>query len=541
MKVSELFIRCLEAEGVSHVFGIPGEETIELLEAVRNSNISFVTTRHEQAGAFMANAWGRFTHRPGVCLSTLGPGATNLITGIGDALLDFSPVVAVTGQTDLSGFHKESHQYIDILSVFRPLTKWNMRIERADVLPEVMRKAFMIASMEKPGPTHIEIPEDIAVKETHALPLRPSDILYPHPDEKQIRKAVEMIREARSPLILAGNGILRANASCEFRRFAERTNIAVTTTFMGMGAIPADNRLFLSTTGLQSRDYISCGFEKADLIITVGYDFVEFSPSYWNPEKDKRILHIGHTPAEIDTHYDAFQLSGDIRYTLNALTDLTDFQKQSDYFFRLRDSINHPFMDNIRGFPLKPQRIIKEIRDCLGRMDILISDVGAHKIWIARFYPAYEPLTSIISNGFASMGFALPSAIVAGMLYPERKVVAVMGDGGFMMSVAELETAMRYNIPVVCLIFNDGAYGLISWKHTKRFGHDFGCRFGNPDFVRLAESFGARGYRVEGEDELGEIIRDALSQDRPSVIDCPVDYSENFRLTGILGRLICPT
>jgi acetolactate synthase-1/2/3 large subunit len=541
MRASELFIRCLEVEGVSHIFGIPGEETIELLEAIRNSNISFVTTRHEQSAAFMANAWGRFTHRPGVCLSTLGPGATNLITGIGDAFLDFSPVVAITGQTDLSEFHKESHQYVDIPSIFRPLTKWNMRIERADVIPEVIRKAFMIASLEKPGPTHIEVPQDIANGEVNVMPLRRSAISYPYSREIDIEKAVQMIRNAMNPLILAGNGILRVGASSELMRFAEKANIAVTTTFMGMGAMPANSRLFISTTGLQSRDYISCGFEKADLIITIGYDFVEFGPSYWNPEKDKKIIHIGATPAEIDAHYDAFQLSGDIRYTLSALTELIDFQKQDDYFLRLRESIDSPFMHDIRGFPLKPQRIIREIRDCVGREDILISDVGAHKIWIARFYPVYEPLTAIISNGFASMGFALPSAIVAGMLYPERKVVAVMGDGGFMMSVAELETAMRYNIPVVCLIFNDSAYGLISWKHIKRFGHDFGCRFGNPDFVRLAESFGARGYRVEAEHDLGEILKDALSQDRPSVIDCPVDYTENFRLTEILGRLICPT
>jgi acetolactate synthase-1/2/3 large subunit len=541
MKASELFVRCLEAEGIRHVFGIPGEETLELLEAIRSSDITFITTRHEQAAAFMANAWGRLTHRPGVCLSTLGPGATNLITGTADALLDFSPMVAITGQTELSEFHKESHQYVDILSVFRPLTKWNIRVERPDVIPEVIRKAFMIATLEKPGPTHIEVPQDVAGMQAWGEPLEYLDGACPPADGSRVRKAVEMIKEAENPLILAGNGVIRAGASHELRAFAERANIAVTTTFMGMGAIPADSRLFLSTTGLQSKDYISCGFERADLIIAIGYDFVEFSPLYWNPGGDKKVIHIGFTPPEVDARYNAFPLVGDIKETLRRLNELIDFDKEGEYFFRLRESMDSPFMQDLSGFPLKPQRIVKELREALGREDILVSDVGAHKIWLARFYPAYEPLTSIISNGFASMGFALPAALSAKMLHPERNVVAVMGDGGFMMSVAELETALRYNLPIVCLVFNDRAYGMISWKQMKRFGHEFGCSFGNPDFVRLAESFGAKGYRVEGEGELGHILTDALSQRRPSVIDCPVDYSENLRLTEILGRVICPT
>jgi len=541
MKASELFVRCLEAEGVSHVFGIPGEETLDLLEAIHGSRITFITTRHEQAAAFMANAWGRLRHQPGVCLSTLGPGATNLMTGTADAFLDFSPMVAITGQTELSEFHKESHQYVDILSVFRPVTKWNIRVESPGVIPEVVRKAFMIAMLEKPGPTHIEVPQDVADMDVSGEPLDPSGASYPPADGARLKKAVEMIREARYPLILAGNGVIRAEASYELRAFAERANIAVTTTFMGMGAVPADSRLFLSTTGLQSKDYISCGFEKADLIIAVGYDFVEFSPIYWNPKGNKEIIHIGFTPPEIDAHYNAFPLVGDIKETLRVMRELIDFDKEGEYFYKLRESMDLPFMQDIGGFPLKPQRIIRELRRVLGREDILVSDVGAHKIWLARFYPVYEPLTSIISNGFASMGFALPAALTAKMLYPQRNVIAVMGDGGFMMGVAELETAIRYNLPIVCLIFNDGAYGMISWKQIKRFGHDFGCRFGNPDFLALAESFGARGYRVEAEDELAHILIDALSQERPSVIDCPVDYSENLRLTELLGRVICPT
>ena len=540
MKASELLVKCLETESVKYIFGIPGEETLDLLDALCDSAITFIPTRHEQGAAFMANAWGRLTGSPGVCLSTLGPGATNLITGVADAFLDRSPMVAVTGQIEQLRIHKESHQYVDVVSIFKPITKWNARIEGASVIPEVVRKAFKLSSVEKPGPTHIELPEDVAVENTDERPVPPLVITYPEPEPHLIREAVRAIKEAKRPLILAGSSVIRGRASSALRKFAEKSHISVSTSFMGIGAVPADSEFFLSTYGLQPRDYISCGFDRADLVIAVGYDFAEFAPEYFNPDKDKKIIHIDFTPAEIDAHYKALELVGDIAATLTILTEHVDFQKDHIYDAKLREMIKSSLNIELKGFPLKPLKIIQEIRNNLKRDDILISDVGAHKIWIARFYPVYEPNTAIISNGYSSMGFAIPASISAKMLYPEKNVMAVCGDGGFMMSAAEFETAVRLGLPIVCLIFNDGGYGLIEWKQMKKFGREFGCRFGNPDFVKLAESFGAKGFRVRSEDELGPIIKDALSQKVPSVIDCPVDYSENLKLTETLKSIVCP-
>src|SRR4030066_297970 len=454
MKASELLIKCLEAEGVKYIFGIPGEETLDLLDALRDSAVTFIPTRHEQGAAFMANVWGRLTRTPGVCLSTLGPGATNLITGVADAFLDRSPMVAVTGQIEQLRIHKESHQYVDVVSIFKPITKWNARIEGASVIPEVVRKAFRFSSVEKPGPTHIELPEDVAQENTDDEPLLPLAITYPDPELPLIHEAVRAIKKSKRPLILAGSSILRGRESQSLMKFVEKSRISVSTSFMGIGAVPADSEFFLSTYGLQPRDYISCGFDRADLVIAVGYDFLEFAPGYFNPNKDKKIIHIDFTPAEIDAHYEAIELVGDIAATLTILTEHVDFQKDHIYDAKLREMIKTSLRIELKGFPLKPLKIIQEIRNNLKRDDILISDVGAHKIWIARFYPAYEPNTAIISNGYSSMGFAIPAAISAKMFRPDKKVIAVCGDGGFMMSAAELETAVRLGLPIVGLIFN---------------------------------------------------------------------------------------
>jgi acetolactate synthase-1/2/3 large subunit len=540
MRSSELFVRCLEAEGVEYVFGLPGEENMDLLSAIADSSIKFILTHDERWAAFMANACGRLSGEPGVCISTLGPGATNLLTGVADALLDFSPVIAVTGQVGLSKLHKESHQHIDILSVFRPVTKWNARIENPGTIPEIVRKAFRTASMEKPGPTHIEFPEDIASLDAEGPPLSREPVQYPEPAEEMIARAASLIENARTPLILAGHGVIRGKATEELRAFVSRTGIGVTTTFMGAGALSADDESFISAVGLQSKDYISCGFDRADLIIAVGYDPVEFSPHYWNTEGNRKIIHIDFTPSEIDVHYSAIELVGDIRTTLSMITDRITSEKDGSYYHKLKLYSDHALHFSVKGFPLKPLRIIHEIRKALGGNDILISDVGAHKVWISRFYPAYEANTVLISNGFASMGFALPAAISSKLLYPERNVIAAVGDGGFLMSVGELNTAVRLGLNFVCLVFNDGGYGLIGWKEKLRYQKDFFVKFHNPDFVKLAESFGARGYRVSAEDELFTVLQEALHQKSPAVIDCPVDYSENVKLTERLGRLICP-
>lgn len=538
MKASELIMRCLEREDVRYIFGLPGEENIDLLEAVLSSQIQFVLTRDERGAAFMANVWGRLSGRPGVCLSTLGPGATNLTTGIADAYLDFAPAVALTAQKATKDLHKESHQYINTVSMFRPITKWNTRIEVPDRIPEIVRKAFKLSSMEKPGPVHIEIPENIPSLSLDEEPLEPLDIIYPEPSRQAISRAVEMIRRARQPLILAGNGVIRGNATAHLAQFSRKLRIPVTTTFMGMGAIPADDDLFVSTTGLQARDYISCGFDRADLIIAVGYDPVEFNPNYWDGKKE--ILHINFTAADVDKHYRAIEVIGNIRDTLSLLTESLSDEKDPSYFVALKGFAEKILEPTHRGFPLKPLRVIQGIRKSLGREDILISDVGAHKIWISRFYPAYGPDTVIISNGLAAMGIGIPAAISAKLLFPDKKVIAAVGDGGFLMSLAEMETARRLNTPFVCLVFNDGGLGLIAWKQKLRYQKDFFVRFNNPDFVKLAESFGVKGYRVSSEDELEPILKDALDQHVPAIIDCPVDYSENLLLSEKLGGLICP-
>lgn len=538
MKASELIMRCLENEGVRYIFGIPGEENIDLLEAVDSSKIIFLLTRDERGAAFMANVWGRLSGQPGVCLSTLGPGATNLTTGIADAYLDFAPTVAITAQKATKDLHKESHQYVNTVSMFRPITKWNTRVEVPDRISEIIRKAFKISSLEKPGPTHIEIPENIASLPVEGGPLALSGTEYPAPAAQAITRAAAAIRNARQPLILAGNGVIRGNAEEELYRFADKLKIPVTTTFMGMGAMPADHDLFVSTTGLQSRDYISCGFDRADLVITVGYDPVEFNPDYWDGNKD--IVHINFTAADVDKNYRALEVIGNIRDTLAILAQSLEGEKDPSYFITLKGHAEKIMKCPQKGFPLKPLRIVRELRGALGSEDILISDVGAHKIWIARFYPAYKGNTVIISNGLAAMGFAVPAAISAKLLFPEKKVVAAVGDGGFLMSVAELETAVRLGTPFVCLIFNDGGLGLVQWKEKLRYGKDFFVRFNNPDFVKLAESFGAKGYRVSSEDELAPILQTALQQKVPAIIDCPVDYSENVRLSERLGKLICP-
>jgi acetolactate synthase I/II/III large subunit len=539
MKIAELIVKCLEAEGVEYIFGLPGEENLELLEALTFSKMRFVLTRDERGAAFMANTWGRLSRKPGVCLSTLGPGALNMATGIADAYLDFAPLVAITAQAKTTRLHRESHQYVDILSTFKSLTKWNTRLGYGTKASEVLRKAFRVSLGEKQGPVHLEIPEDIMSLPTDEEPVRPSDPAFHGPSEEALSMAIEVIRESREPIILAGNGVIRGDASGKLRDFSRKAEIPVTTTFMGMGSVPADDRLFISTIGLQSRDWISCGFDRTDLIIAIGYDPVEFSTEYWG--KDKKILHINATSAEVDLHYhDGTEVIGDIKKTLSLLTERISEKKDPSYFMKLKGLAVRSMGGELRGFPLKPLRVVKEIRDALGRKDILISDVGAHKIWIGRFYPALEENTLLISNGLSSMGFALPSAISAKLLFPGRKVVAAVGDGGFLMSVAELETAVRFRLPFVILIFNDGGFGLIAWKERLKYKKDFFVRFGNPDFVKLAESFGAKGYRVSSDDGLAPVLRNALTQDGPVVIDCPVDYSENFVLSEKLGGVICP-
>ncbi|MEE9566856.1 MAG: acetolactate synthase large subunit [Desulfobacteria bacterium] len=542
MKVAELLIKCLENEGVKVMFGLPGEENLDVMDALHDSDIRFIQTRHEQGAAFMADVHGRLTREAGVCLATLGPGATNLITGVADAYLDRAPMVVLTGQADLSRLHKESHQHIDLVEMFRPITKWNTQILSPPIVSEVMRKAFKMAQVEKPGPTHLDLPEDVARMETNQAPLpvnRPRGGL---PAEREIERALEVIKNSNFPIVIAGNGVLRGQASEALTHFAEAFQIPVVNTFMGKGAISYKNPLYINTVGLQAEDPLYCGLERSDLIVAVGYDLVEYAPRFWNPDSNKKIIHIDTQPAEVDAYYNVqVGLIGGIQGSLKRLIARA-YPRKKPNLPEIRDMIMgqlQAFRDD-RSFPLKPQKIIADMRHVMGDDDIVIADVGAHKLWVARMYPCDLPNTCIISNGLAAMGIALPGAIAAKLHFPEKKVLAVMGDGGFMMNSQELETAIRAGTPFVTLIFRDGHYGVIRWKQLARFNRASYADFQNPDFVKYAESFGAKGYRVEAANELVPIFKEAFEQKVPSVIDCPVDYSENTHLAEKLGDLICP-
>ncbi len=542
MKASELFVKSLENEDVKYVFGLPGEENLDVMDAFLDSKIQFIQTRHEQGAAFMADVYGRLTGKAGVCLSTLGPGATNLITGVADANMDHAPVVAITGQAGLLRMHKESHQYLNLVEIFKPITKWNTQIKRPEIIPEVVRKAFKVAQTEKRGATHIDFPEDVAKEPVEGEPLKPQFPYPTEPSQQQIDRAVKIISDAKFPMIIAGNGVIRNQASEALVRFAEKLNIPVTNTFMAKGVISYSHPLSLFTVGLQSKDYVSCGLDRADVIIAIGYDLVELDPTHINPERNKKIIHIDTTPAEVDSSYIIeVGVLGNISSSLDLIAERVK-PKDSTYSSTLREFSLGEMEEyaNDMGFPLKPQKIISDVRSVLGEEDIVISDVGAHKMWIARMYPAYKPNTCIISNGFASMGIALPGAIAAKIVYPNKKVVAICGDGGFLMNSQELETAIRLKTPFVSLIINDNGYGLISWKQMMHFKRKAYVDFQNPDFVTYAKSFGAAGYRVNKADELVPILKDALEQNVPAVIDCPVDYKENLNLTEKLGKITCP-
>lgn len=547
MNASEVFVKALENEGVKYIFGVPGEENIDFLEALRHSKIEFILTRHEQGAGFMADVYGRLSGKAGVCLSTIGPGATNLITPVADAFLDRSPLVAITGQVDTLRMHKESHQFIDIVAMFRPVVKWNTSITRAEMVVEAVRKAFKLAETEKPGATHIEFPENVAEEICQNCdPIEVRKVRRPAPDYKAVNQAFELIKNAKKPLILAGNGAIRKRATKQLRLFLKKTGFAVCNTFMGKGAAGHEYENNLFTIGLQSRDHVTCAFEEADLVIALGYDLVEYSPEFWNPEGDQKVIHIDFTPAEVDNNYKpAVELVGDVAGSLWELNERIDdaFDSSRGTFaqkFRklILDDINE--YNDSTTFPLKPQKILHDIRSVMADDDILISDVGAHKMWIARNYITHEPNATIISNGFASMGIALPGGIAAKLLMPDRNVLTISGDAGIMMNIQELETAVRLKTPTVNMVWSDGTLGLIEWKQKNKYGHAFGTRFQNPDWIKLAESLGAVGMELSEGESLAELLTKAFACDKPVILNVPVDYSENIKLTERLGALVCP-
>ncbi|MEO8165763.1 MAG: acetolactate synthase large subunit, partial [Betaproteobacteria bacterium] len=527
MKAAELLVKCLENEGVEYIFGIPGEENIDVMDALLESPIKFVTTHHEQGAAFMADVYGRLTGRAGVCMSTLGPGATNLITGVADANMDRAPIVAIAGQGATTRLHKESHQILDLVNLFKPITKYAAQILEPEIVPEIVRKAFKVAQIEKPGGAFIDFPENIAQMPTNKRPIRVQTPVPSVAPKHKLERAARLISEAKTPVILAGNGVIRQHAADALVAFAEVLRIPVANTFMAKGVMPFSNELSLGTIGLSARDIPWFAFDKADLVICVGYDMVEYHPERWNPDGNKTIIHLDALPAEVDEHYilDVGVL-GDIATSLAAIAKQATPQAQSP-FGDVRKAIAADRSEHAEdtGFPVKPQKIVWDLREALGPDDIAISDVGAHKMWMARMYRAERPNTCIISNGFAAMGIALPGAVAAKLAYPDRKVVAVTGDAGFMMNSQEIETALRMQTPIVVLIWNDAEYGLITWHQLRHFGRPSHIAFKNPDFVTYAESFGAKGYRVERAEDLAPTLRRAFADDTVVLIDCPVDYS----------------
>lgn len=544
MNAAILLVRCLENEGVRFVFGLPGEETMELTDALLDGRIRVIETRHEQGAAFMADVYGRLSGQAGVCFSTLGPGATNLLTGVVDAYLDRAPLVAITGQASLNRRHKESHQYIDVIAMFKPVTKWNASIPKAEVIPEAVRKAFKIAQTEKPGATHLELPEDVAEEVFGDAgapePLFVQAPVMPEPAPSQVLRAVGAIAQAKRPVILAGNGVIRGKAAEAVRTFARAMQIPVLHTFMAKGVMPDGDPLSLYTIGLSARDYAAVVMEEADVVVAVGYDFVEYAPCFWNPRRSKRIVHVDGSPAEVDEHYIVdVGVLGDLRLSLELIgQQLSSFT--SEWARKARKTVVEGFEAELAGppsWPLRPQHIIRELRAALRSDDVVVCDVGAHKLWMSRMFPCETANSCIISNGFAAMGMAVPGAIAAKLLYPQRRVVAVTGDGGFLMNSQELETAVRLKLPLVVLVWRDNGYGVIRWKQSVRFGRTSSVDFGNPDLVRYAESFGAAGYRVTEPGELLPILEHALEKDLPVIIDCPVDYGENLRLTERLRTL----
>ncbi len=544
--VAKLLVECLENEGVKCIFGIPGEENIHFIDALQGSSVRFVLVRHEQAASFMADMYGRLTGQAGVCSATLGPGAINLLLGTADAFTDSVPLVAISAQVGLNRIFKETHQFVDLPSMFKPVTKYAGLVMSPSALPEMVRKAFKEAQTPRPGPCYLAIPEDIEqmIVPADAKPLPVNVVREDAPSASQIKRAADVLEDAKTPIILAGHGAARSNARDALIRFSERLQIPVATTFHGKGVFPDNHPNALGAMGFMRHDYVNFGFDEADVLICVGYDLQEIDPTQINPDADKKILHIQQYPAEVDSHYHlAVGIEGSIPMTLDELSKaVTPREGWTLTRHKIRTLLREELEEGAKdsAFPLKPSRIVSDIRAAMGESDIALVDTGAVKMWMARLYPTYQPNTCLVSNGLSTMAFALPGSIGAKLACPELKVLAVCGDGGFLMNAQELETAMRERVSFAVLIWVDESYGLIKWKMDLELGHHSSVDFRNPDFVKYAESFGAKGYRIKQSNELLPTLKQALADDTVSVIACPVDYSENIKLIDKLGTLTQP-
>jgi acetolactate synthase-1/2/3 large subunit len=529
MRAAKLFVKCLEAAGVDRMFGVPGEENLAFLDAVRTSKITFVTTRDEQSAVFMAATVGRLTGRTGVALSTLGPGATNLVTGVAYANLGAMPVLVITGQKPIRASKQGQFQIIDVVRMMEPITKYARTIPSASRIPSMVYEAIKIAESERPGAVHLELPEDIAEEESDEKPMEWRKVRRPNPDDKSVGAAVAMLKKAKAPIIVIGAGANRKLIRNQLRNFISTTGIPFVTTQMGKGVEDESDELYLGTTALSSGDFVHRALEKSDCLLMVGHDIVEKPPVLISSKTN--IIHINFSPASVDAVYNpTLEVVGDISHALWALSEeLAGTTWNTKVFTKYKKALKNDLEKKAHddAYPLKPQRIVSDLREAIPHDGVLSLDNGMYKLWIARNYPAYEQNSVLLDNALASMGAGLPVGIATKMMFPEKPVVVLAGDGGFMMNVAELETAVRLKQDLVIVILNDSGYGMIKWKQSAMKLKDFGLTFTNPDFVRLAESFGARGVRITKTAQFRTEVETALRQGGVHVIDVPIDYSEN--------------
>lgn len=535
MKVAELFVKCLEREGVSFVFALPGEENLALLEALRTSSIKVIVTRHEQAAGFMAATIGRLTGKPGVCLSTLGPGATNFVTAAAYAQLGGMPMLMITGQKPVKRAKQGHFQIVDTVQIFRPVTKFSKQIVSSENIPALVREAFELAEAERPGAVHLELPEDVADEEVDAEPFEPIVVRRAVADVKAVEQAVDLIKKAKRPLLLVGAGANRKQVANMLTEFIKHTGIPFFNTQMGKGVIDERHEKYLGTAALSDGDYVHCAISKADLIINVGHDTTEKPPFLMERNNGQQVIHINFYPAKTDmVYFPHCQVVGDIANALWQIKEQLAPQKHWDfsYFEKIRNLLKQhlTLAPELVRFPVTPQQLVAAVREVVPEQGIVSLDNGMYKIWFARNYFTYQSNTLLLDNALATMGAGLPQAMAAKLINPDRPVVAVCGDGGLVMSLGDLETAVRMKLNLTIVLVRDDGYGMIKWKQQGSGLSDFGLSFGNPDFVKLAESFGAVGHRVSSAEEFTPLFKKCLAESGVHIIDTPIDYSENDRV-----------
>ncbi|GAJ26709.1 thiamine pyrophosphate-requiring enzyme [Liquorilactobacillus sucicola DSM 21376 = JCM 15457] len=545
INAAHLIVRCLENEGVKYVFGIPGEENIHLIDALNESNeIEFILTRHEQGASFMASTYGRLTGIPGVCLATLGPGAINLMLGVADAETNSTPLVAISAQGGLARLHKESHQVIDLVAMFKPITQYADMILTPQAVPEMVRKAFSTSKRDRPGASYLAVPQDIEEAPVHdqVKPLKIDPISVTQPTASDIDKALKLIAAAKKPVILAGDGVLWKHAEREVRELSEELQIPVATTFMSKGVLSDRHKNSLGVVGFMRRDYENFAIDEADLIISIGFSIQQFDPQKINPEGNKKIIHINMFRQDVDSHYNVtLNIIANIRASLQAL--LQALKSQELHFSHRTAEIRNLIQAELASgressaVPLKPQTVVYATRKVLPDDAVVLVDTGAVKMWMARLYQTYLSNTCLIDNGLSTMAWTLPGAIGAKLARPDKVVVAVMGDGSFLMNSQEIETAVREKLHLVVVIWEDASYGLIKWKMDMEINHHNGVDFDNPDFVKYAESFGAIGLQVKKPGEYLKFLQEAVAaKEGVFIIAVPVDYRENMKLISKLGN-----